>query len=293
MGQVTPNMSIYIPAAGETNYDSSFALGMINIDQHDHSGPPDNGVKLTSTSIADGSITFAKLAAGAQGVVDTTTGLIQQTAPFANRIALASVLSNIFNLNVPTPTAGFLSINGVSSAFAATLIGTSHQIAITNPTGAANPVFSLTPIVSLTTQPAFSYSANSQSSVTGNGAAYQVLFANMTFDQGSNVSSSVFTVPANGDGIYEIGTDLQLIGMTSAMTDALLEIYVNGSSAAILFHLNPANIFLTGPASWSFSGSRILKLSATNTVTIVLTISNGVGNTASVSSGDFYGVKIW
>jgi NOL1/NOP2/fmu family ribosome biogenesis protein len=31
MGQVTPNMGIYIPAAGETNYDASFAAGMINV----------------------------------------------------------------------------------------------------------------------------------------------------------------------------------------------------------------------------------------------------------------------
>jgi hypothetical protein len=61
MGVVTPNMAIYIPSAGETNYDAPFSAGMVNIDQHDHTGGPNKGVQIGSSGIADGSVTFAKL----------------------------------------------------------------------------------------------------------------------------------------------------------------------------------------------------------------------------------------
>lgn len=62
MATVTPNMSIYIPADGETNYGQSFLTGMQHVDAHDHTGGPNNGVVLGTNSIADGSITNAKLA---------------------------------------------------------------------------------------------------------------------------------------------------------------------------------------------------------------------------------------
>lgn len=62
MGTTTPNISIYVPAAGETNYDQAFLAGMLNVDKHDHTGGPTNGVVLGGASIANGSITNAKLA---------------------------------------------------------------------------------------------------------------------------------------------------------------------------------------------------------------------------------------
>ena len=43
MGTITPNIGIFIPADGEQNYGSSFAAGMVNVDQHDHSGGPNKG----------------------------------------------------------------------------------------------------------------------------------------------------------------------------------------------------------------------------------------------------------
>ena len=61
MGVVTPNIGIYIPSAGETNYDAPFSAGMVNIDQHDHTGGPNKGVPIGTGGIADGSVTFAKL----------------------------------------------------------------------------------------------------------------------------------------------------------------------------------------------------------------------------------------
>lgn len=61
MGTTTPNMSIYIPTAGETNFSASFAVGMNNIDNHDHTGGPTKGKQLGASSIAPGSITGTQL----------------------------------------------------------------------------------------------------------------------------------------------------------------------------------------------------------------------------------------
>lgn len=61
MGQITPNISIYIPSDLETNYGQSFQAGMVNIDQHDHTGAPFKGVPIPSGGIANGAITLPKL----------------------------------------------------------------------------------------------------------------------------------------------------------------------------------------------------------------------------------------
>ena len=92
MGQTTSNISIYIPAAGETNYDASFANGMTNVDQHDHTGGPTKGVQISTTGLVDGSVTYPKLNAN---VVNTTTGLGTEAAPFENRITTTGLLKQL------------------------------------------------------------------------------------------------------------------------------------------------------------------------------------------------------
>lgn len=64
---VTPNMGIYVPADGQTNYGASFAAGMAHIDLHDHTGGPNNGVVLPTGAFADHSITGIKLNANVAG----------------------------------------------------------------------------------------------------------------------------------------------------------------------------------------------------------------------------------
>ncbi len=136
MGQVTPNISIYIPAAGETNYDASFAAGMVNIDQHDHTGGPNKGLPITAAALAAGSVTYDKLNAN---VADTTTGIGTHTGGLANQLMLLGLLSNIYNVGT---TNGYLVKNG-SAAAARTLTGNT-QIKVTNGDGTVgDPVFSL------------------------------------------------------------------------------------------------------------------------------------------------------
>ena len=74
MGNKTPNMSIYVPNSGEDLYGRSFAQGMSNIDTHDHSGAPDNGVQIDTNGIKDGAITPNKLSNQiiAENTVQTT-----------------------------------------------------------------------------------------------------------------------------------------------------------------------------------------------------------------------------
>ena len=108
MGQTTPNLSIYIPSAGETNYDQSFASGMMNIDQHDHSGGPNKGVPITNSGLSDFSVTFEKLNSN---VADPTTGIGTQGGAFQNRLQLLGYLANLYQLSL-TPGVGFVVMNG-------------------------------------------------------------------------------------------------------------------------------------------------------------------------------------
>src|SRR5574338_34789 len=117
MGQTTPNVGIYIPAAGETNYDASFAAGMVNVDQHDHSGGPNKGVPIDTSGIADGSITYQKLNAN---VADNTTGIGTNVGPLANQLMILGLLKNIYQI---ATASGFISKDG-SNAHARTITGT-------------------------------------------------------------------------------------------------------------------------------------------------------------------------
>jgi hypothetical protein len=137
MGAVTPNMSIYIPAAGETNYDAPFSAGMINIDQHNHTGGPNNGVLLTGASFSPGSVTYTILNAN---VADNATGIGTHTGGLANQLYLLGILASIFQNATPT---GLLAKNG-STASAVTITGTANKITVTNGDGSGgNPTLTL------------------------------------------------------------------------------------------------------------------------------------------------------
>ena len=141
MGQTTPNMSIYIPTAGETNYDTSFAAGMMNVDQHDHTGGPFNGVPIPSSGLADDSVTYPKLNAN---VADNSTGIGTNTGSLSNQLAILGVLKNIYQLG----SAGFLvkQTNTINSPMrAAKITGTANQVDVLNQDGtAADPQIRLT-----------------------------------------------------------------------------------------------------------------------------------------------------
>jgi len=137
MGQTTPNMSIYVPSAGETNYDQSFLSGMLNIDQHDHTGGPNNGVPIGTSGLDDDSVTYPKLNSN---VADTTTGIGTQSGANANRLEILGLLANIYQI---ATASGFISKDG-SLAYARTITGTANQVVVTDGDGVSgNPVISI------------------------------------------------------------------------------------------------------------------------------------------------------
>ncbi len=135
MGTTTPNIGLYIPADGETNYGTAFANGMLNLDTHDHSGPPNKGVPLSATGLANGSVTAPKLNSN----VLTSGGGLQFDG--SNAIETAGLLNALFNLG----SNGFLVRTSGSTAAARTLTNTDGNIDLsTNPSGVAgNPVINL------------------------------------------------------------------------------------------------------------------------------------------------------
>lgn len=135
MGQFTPNLGLYIPSAGETNYTDSFASGMINLDQHDHSGGPNKGVPISSSGLADFSVTYDKLNSN---VADPGTGIgVNSTPGLQNQIQALGILKNLFQL-AAVPGVGFTSMNG--STVAARTFQNSSSVTWTNPDGVAgNP----------------------------------------------------------------------------------------------------------------------------------------------------------
>lgn len=131
MGTTTPNIGIYLPSPGETNYQSNFDAGMINIDQHDHSGGPNKGVPIGTTGLSDGSVTYNKLNAN---VADNTTG-IGTSLVLPNQLQILGLLKNIYQLVTAT---GFITKDG-SLAHARTFQNTA-SVLWTNADGAAgNP----------------------------------------------------------------------------------------------------------------------------------------------------------
>lgn len=274
MGQTTPNIGIYIPAAGETNYDQSFAAGMMNIDQHDHSGGPNKGVPIATSGIADGSITYAKLNAN---VADNATGIGTAGSLGANQLSLLGLLKNIYQI---ATVAGFISKDG-SLAHARTLTGVANQTLITNGDGVAgNPTIGLAAIVKSLTQPAFyAFKTANTADVTGNGAIYTVLSDSIQKNQpGTPYSAGTgqFTVPAGGGGTYLLIGKVRISDFATA-TGAQVRI----QTTAQLF---VGDEFVpSGVGFNSLSVVCLAPMAAGDTCSLQIQVSGMAGNTADVS----------
>lgn len=140
-GSTTPNIGIYIPAAGEDGYSEDFASGMVNVDQHDHSGGPNKGLPIATEGLGAFSVTFDKLNAN---VVDPTTG-VGTSGVFLNQIVMLNPLKAIFQL---APATGFITMDG-SLAHVRTFVDTA-SVKWTNGNGVAGNVTANVDIAGLT-----------------------------------------------------------------------------------------------------------------------------------------------
>lgn len=318
MGQTTPNISIYIPSAGETDYDQSFSAGMINIDQHDHSGGPNKGLPIATEGLGDFSVTFDKLA---PNVVDPTTG-IGVSGALPNQIVMLDPLKAIFQL---APASGFISMDGTSAHVRTFTVGTGLNL--TNPAGVAgNPLLTLTsavalsvigtaseiavtptantyqialaPIVQKSTQPLFlAQLLAPQDNVTGDGTAYTVLFPNVAANQGGyyDAGTSVFTVPVTG--YYLLGVNLLLADITSGSTtqnQTDITFWVSGVPYRRTYYADTRAINAAGTSNVQLSCTEFVKLLATQVVTVVLTVTSvPSGKFIDIDEAYFSGVLLW
>lgn len=316
MGIVTPNIGIYIPAAGETNYQDSFAAGMVNIDQHDHSGGPNKGVRINSSGLADFSVTYNKLNAD---VVDASTG-IGVNALLPNKLQILGLLTNIYN--IPT-VAGFIAKNGavatartfqssgdlvwtnpagvagnpsiaLASSVTTSVAGTANQIDVTAPGGVQT--LSLSTNVVNGNQSAFKGNVTTpQNAVTGDSTVYTVLFGSVSgtpvFNQGANFDgTSTYTAPITGNYLFQ--TTLAIDGLSTAFgsSTGIFQFKVNG--AAIYTMISDSDIG-GGSGAAVIQGGQMMSLQAGDTVSVCLTVNNALSvKTVNIIGGDFTGLLL-
>ena len=275
MGQTTPNMGIYIPAAGETNYDASFAAGMINIDQHNHSGAPNEGVPISGAGIAAGAITYDKLNAN----VVTSGGGLQVNGAFPNQLEVAGFLTGLFALS----STGIVVQTGANTAVDRTLVGSTNQIAIANPSGVSgNPTFTLAPVVLNPTQPLFSaYLSTDQNSVTGDGTLYTIVCDTAVVNQGAyyNTGTGVFTAPIAGNYFFTATT--LFVAPNASGTVSFINTIV-ASSPAYTFE-GRMDVATSSNTNIAVTATNIIPLALGATVTLKALASGGAKTTNIVS----------
>ncbi len=265
MGTTTPNMSIYIPAAGETNYDSSFSAGMFNIDQHDHSGGPNNGVPIAESGIEDGAVTYQKLNAN---VADNSTGIGTNGALGPNQLAILGFLKNIYQL---VATSGFISKDG-SLAHARTLTSAdTNAIVIANGDGVSgDPTFSVPALLTYTPVLAFggasvgiTYQANGQ--IGKYWRMGKMVFFNVTIaisSKGSSTGNASITLPpitsANDNCFQSCSTQINIPSYPSGCTYITSEINPN-STVLNIVAVGAGNE--TGVTDANFGGTDTIEVS--------------------------------
>lgn len=129
------------------------------------------------------------------------------------------------------------------------------------------------------------YLATGDSNVTGAGTAYTLGAGNAltVAQQGSGMAvTGVFTAPAAG--WYQFNYNIKAQGLTAAMDTAISWVRINGAN-----YYSGDQFITTAGASpfttYSFRGSVVVQLAATNTVDVQLVVSNGVGDTVDILGG--------
>lgn len=325
MGETTPAIGIYIPTAGEDGYDQSFAAGMINVDQHDHSGGPNKGLPIATEGLGDFSVTFDKLNANVvdQSVPGSGIGV---SGAFPNQLVLLDPLKSIYQL-APS-SVGFLTLNGTTAS--ARTFQDSATVTWTNANGTGNPqanvnIGGLTPVsvanggTGRTSLVAYDIICGGTTNtgpvqqVSGEGTLNQYLGSNgpsalpswktlptipaqtlfqatvtMTAAQFRNLSGTpVQIVPAQGTGTVII--PVSALGKLNISSTGF------GSGSAVKFYYGPTS--LETPvyfASGTFDGgsSGYYQATAQNTVSTSTIPAGNIENTGiyiSVNSSNFTG----
>lgn len=128
-------------------------------------------------------------------------------------------------------------------------------------------------------QPAFSaYNSSDQTSVTGDGTVYTVLYNTSLFDQDSNFSSPTFAAPLTGR--YRLTGTIALYNI-GAQTYMIVRVVTTGRTVIVW----RSNLAAAAFANFGVSFGTFLSMSATDTATVTLEIG-GSTKTINIDSAN-------
>ncbi len=126
--------------------------------------------------------------------------------------------------------------------------------------------------------------------VTGAGAIFEIPFDRTQFNIGGDFSivTGIYTAPV--DGVYEFNTCVSLQNLSAGMISGLINLEVKGTGPCVgqwsQVRNNPLGTAdTTVGAVWRHSGSITVQLDANDTVNVEVSVSGGVGDTATLSIG--------
>lgn len=232
-------------------------------------------------------------AAGTTGQVLTgvTSGAPTFQSPAASSISITGNTGGALTGNSFTFSGGTTGLSFGGSGTTETLSGTlivgnggtnatsftqSNGIVTYNGTSLVNyagPQINSSGQMTNTSQPAFlAYLNSSQSNVTGDATNYTVPFNTKLYDNGSNFNTSTFTFTAPVTGVYCFNTVIYIEGLAVANTIVGLY-FINPVTNGLILAENPGAV-RDANSNLCINGSLHLKLSATQTVSVQVTVYN-------------------
>lgn len=131
--------------------------------------------------------------------------------------------------------------------------------------------------LSIPAQPAFlAHNSADDANATGNGAAATVDFDTEIYDQANNFASDTFTAPVTGK--YLLSAGVRVSSIPAGATTFEIKIVTSNRSYRRLWVMT-AGLF----SQFDFDLSVVADMDAADTATVVIIISGGAGNTASIT----------
>lgn len=236
------------------------------------------GTGATTVSAAGSTITISSTAG-----TGTVTSLVA-----GNNISITGATPTVNpTVNVAGTTDHCVQLGNATNSLTSLTNGTTGQI-LTAVTG-ADPVWSApaTTYVSCAFQV---YLGANKTNVTGAGTAYVVPYDTVVYDLGSNVNIGTGTFTAPVKGVYHISHTIAVEDLTAAMDQIVMTLRLTGTGpstaqSASGCRMNPYVMRSANMPQWRMTASATLALDAGDTVNSSIGITNGAGDTATVSGG--------
>lgn len=229
-------------------------------------GDGGTGVANTGTITLDGNLSTSGAFATTLTVTNTTSVTLPTSGTLATTAQLISTPVSISNggtnASSMATSSGIVKYNGTSLVTSTATIDTSNRYQNTS-------------------QPAFSVKLSGNiGGVTGDGTDYKILYNTVTYDQGSNWSSSNHNYVFPVAGIYQINVLYFIYTSSGSATSTSFVGYVliNGATNVRLTDANPLSLGLTANSEFMSFASFLYQASASDTMEVHALVSNGTKN---------------